>query len=257
MTEQTSPGRMTVLLDQPVFARPAARRFVPGPLAAGPFAGLQGGAVAGVLATSMEEAAPNGMAPLSIRADFLRPAAPEPIDVDVELVRTGSRVAVLAATASIEAKPIARAVMAFGRPIESSLVSERPADARVPNDATPVLPRARRSRPTLMDAFDSRTADGTFWFRWLVPLCDGSTPFAHALAPADWSHGLTRPVSEDPVACPNVDLSVAVHRPCASEWIGLQVDSIWTAGGCGTAGGLLVDELGAFGRVAIAFVVVT
>ncbi|MGH9232162.1 MAG: acyl-CoA thioesterase domain-containing protein [Acidimicrobiales bacterium] len=89
MTEQASPGRMTVLPDQPVFARPAARRFVPGPLAAGPFAGLQGGGVAGVMATSMEEAAPKGMEALSIRADFLRPAAPEPIDVDVELVRTG------------------------------------------------------------------------------------------------------------------------------------------------------------------------
>ncbi|MGH3475242.1 MAG: thioesterase family protein [Nocardioidaceae bacterium] len=247
---------MTVLPDQPVFARPAARRFVPGPLAAGPFAGLQGGGVAGVMATSMEEAAPKGMEALSIRADFLRPAAPEPIDVDVELVRTGSRVAFLAATASIDAKPIARAVMAFGRPIESSLVSERPTEVRVPDDATPLLPRVRRARPTLMDAFDARTADGTFWFRWLVPLCEGSTPFAHALAPADWSHGLTRPPSEGPMACPNVDLSVAVHRPCAGEWTGLRVDSTWTATGSGTAGGLLVDELGAFGRVAIAFVVV-
>jgi hypothetical protein len=64
-------------------------------------------------------------------------------------------------------------------------------------------------------------------------------------------------VSEGLLACPNVDLSVAVHRPCASEWIGLRVDSIWTADGRGTAGGLLVDELGAFGRVAIAFLVVT
>jgi acyl-CoA thioesterase len=85
------------------------------------------------------------MEPLSIRADFLRPAAPEPIDIEVELVRTGSRVAVLAATASIGAKPIARAVMAFGRPIESSLVSEHPSHVRMPDDATPLLPRTRRT----------------------------------------------------------------------------------------------------------------
>jgi acyl-CoA thioesterase len=257
MADQPSPDRTVGQTEQPVFARPTERTFIPGPLAAGPFAGLQGGAVAGVLATAMEESAPQGMHALSMRTDFLRPAAPEPIDVAVKTLRSGSRVAVLEATASIAEKPVARAVMAFGHPIESSLVSERNSEVRIPDAATPLLPRARRAKPTLMDAFDSRSADDTFWFRWLVPLCEGATPFANALAPADWSHGLTRPLSDHPVAGPNVDLSVAVHRACAGEWIGLRVDSTWTVDGRGTAGGLLLDKAGPFGRVAIAFVVVT
>jgi hypothetical protein len=222
---------------QSVFARPTARTFIPGPLAAGPFAGLQGGAIAGVLATSMEDAAPQGMEPLSIRVDFLRPAGAEPIHVEVDVVRTGNRAAVLAATASIENNPVARAVMAFARPLDSSAVSEPLPGPRVPDGSSPPLPRASRSKPTLMDAFEARTEDGTFWFRWLVPLCDGATTFAHALAPADWSHGLTRPPTDGPVACPNLDLSVAVHRRCTGPWIGLRVDSTWTAKGLGTAGG--------------------
>lgn len=251
-----NPDRPDAL--DPVFRRVSATSFVPTPLAAGPLGGIQGGAVAGLMATVIEDAAPDGMKPLSIRVDFLRPAPLAELRIDVDVVRIGRRVATMSGTALVGQVSVARAVMTYARPGSSDLVTPTEPVTTLPTSSTPTLARPIRGEPYFMDVFDSRIGtDGTYWFRWLASLCEGASGFSHVLGPADWAHGVTRPrgVDGSGAGFPTVDLAIALHRPPIAPWIGLQVASTWTERALGTGGGTLCDAQGVFGRMTVSFVV--
>jgi len=53
--------------------------------------------------------------------------------------------------------------------------------------------------------------DDVAWFRLTHPVVDGAGPLSSLLGPADWTHGITRPL-QDVVADPNPNLTVTTPQ---------------------------------------------
>jgi hypothetical protein len=85
---------------------------------------------------------------------------------------------------------------------------------------------------------------------------DGAGPLASVLGPADWTHGIARPV-QNVVADPNPNLTVQLFRQPVGEWTGVRAEARWRpGGGLGAGGGILLDVLGEIGRVSMSVILV-
>ncbi|MFI4936535.1 MAG: hypothetical protein ACHP7N_18165, partial [Caulobacterales bacterium] len=146
--------------------------WLPSPLARGPFAGLQGGAVAGLLTAEIErlaEAESLGRA-VDAAAWFLRPAPCEPLHSRVSIVHARGRLALIdnILFADDPGQPFAlvRVTLLADRALQLDLP---PPGTRAPIDPEP-LPIARRAAPHggpwFMDAMEARRGEGgVTWFR--------------------------------------------------------------------------------------------
>ena len=86
------------------------------------------------------------------------------------------------------------------------------------------------------------------WFRLTHPVVDGAGPLSSLLGPADWTHGITRPL-QDVVADPNPNLTVQLFRPPQGEWIGIRAQTRWRpATGFGVGSGTTGPRLRARSR---------
>ncbi|WP_431303329.1 acyl-CoA thioesterase domain-containing protein [Sediminicoccus sp. BL-A-41-H5] len=239
------------------------------PLARGPFAGVHGGSVAGLMAAAIEASAgaASGARALSFRADFLRPTPiGVPLLVTVTPVQAGRRLSLLDATVTAEGRLTARCSMTLATEMEVTALAEdfcteTPPPAPDP-ESLPLRPgTAAHGGPWIMDVLQGRRApDGAVWFRWSVPLLPGGvSPFVAALGPADFAHGLARPGQPGPSpvpAFPNADLSVQFDRAPRGDWIGVRPFTRWRRQGLGIGYGDLLDLDGAFGRVGMGVVLV-
>jgi hypothetical protein len=108
----------------------------PSPLAAGPFGGLHGGGVSGVLIAGLErKARAEGYGvPLSATVLFLRPAPMAPMASRIEIIRAGGRVAVLENTLTADGRLIARATASFVAGVPPLAVEHMPRLAEEPRD---------------------------------------------------------------------------------------------------------------------------
>jgi hypothetical protein len=237
---------------------PVSGAWIPTPLARGPFAGLQGGAVAGLLTAELEALAEEeglGRA-VSAAAWFLRPAPDAPLRTRPSLLHARGRLAVLDnalfAEGSEDACALVRVTALAGRPAPVEL----PATPVVPLDPTKLRERqttAPHGGPWFMDAMDARTSEtGETWFRLRVPVVEGAGALASVLGPADWAHGLARPL-QNVLADPNPNLTVHLLRPPCGAWIGLRAATQWApAEGAGVGRAVLLDEHGEIGSVSMA-----
>jgi hypothetical protein len=107
-----------------------------------------------------------------------------------------------------------------------------------------------------MDAMEARAGDGVAWFRLRHRVIDGAGPLSSVLGPADWTHGIARPL-ENAVADPNPNLTVQLFRQPVGEWVGVRAQARWRpAAGLGIGSGTLLDVNGEIGRVSMAVVLV-
>lgn len=112
-----------------------------------------------------------------------------------------------------------------------------------------------------MDAMEAREGDGVAWFRLNHAVIDGAEsltmmPLSSVLGPADWTHGIARPV-QDVVADPNPNLTVQLFRQPVGEWLGVCAQARWRpAGGLGAGSGVLLDVHGEIGRVSMSVILV-
>ena len=252
----------------PIFERLDAGTWRATAHARGPFAGVHGGSVAGLMAAAMEAAAPPGFRSLAFRADFLRPTpVGAPLRLRVAPVQSGRRLAVLDATVEAEGRTTARGTLTLASEVPVPALTEDFAsraggpigDPRhLPERAAP----APHGEAWIMDVMDRRLApDGTAWFRWRVPLLadEAGSPCVAALGPADFAHGIARPGFPGPSpvpAFPNADLTVHFDRAPRGDWIGVRPTSRWRRTGMGIGFGDLVDPDGPFGRVAMGVVLI-
>src|SRR5262249_30899368 len=127
-----------------------------------------------------------------------------------------------------------------------------PSSAADPATLPPRRIAAPHGGPWFMDSMAVHAgADGTAWFRCDVPVGAGAGPLAVALGPADWAHGIARPI-HGVVADPNPDLSVRLLRPSRDGWIGVRAAARWQPQrGTGTGHGVLLDRQGEIGSVAM------
>jgi hypothetical protein len=240
-------------LAEPVFTR-EGERWRPHPEASGPFRGLHGGAVSGLIVAEMEryarEHALGHM--LSASVLLLRPAPAEPLETRTEILRKGGRSSALETTLVAEGRLIAKgtascvAVQAMtGTPAEPS----RPVDA----DALPPWPlKPRFAHRTLFDALDLRIdAEGAKWGRLLRPLMPYEAGFAAIFAVADNGQPFSLREPLDVLTrytFPNIDIAIHAARPPVGDWIGVKARSDWRPEGMGLTESELFDAQGRFGR---------
>lgn len=240
----------------------APNRWKPSALAAGPFAGLQGGAVASLLTAEIEALAEarNWGTAIAAAAWFLRPTPMAELRTQVSVVSEGGRVSVVDNTLwpAGEQQPCAtvRVTLSRERAVE---VPGLPGDSNVPVDPTrfPLrTPHAVHGRTWFMDAMEARADGSTAWFRMHHPVIDGAGPLSQVLGPADWTHGIGRPV-QNVVADPNPNLTVQLVRPPRGAWIGVRAGARWRPeAGLGVGGGILHDVHGEIGRVSMSVILV-
>jgi len=245
-----------------VFETLGPHRWQPTPLAAGPFAGLQGGAVASLLTAEVEALASSrnwGMA-IASSAWFLRPTPITELRTALSVVTEGGRVSVIDNTLwpAGEEQPCAtvRVTLSRERPVEAPGFVE-PACVKADPTEFPVRTRrAAHGAPWFMEAMEARMGEGVAWFRMNRPVVDDAGPLSSVLGPADWTHGIARPV-QNIAADPNPNLTVQLFRRPAGEWVGIRAQTRWRpAGGLGAGNGVLLDVQGEFGQVSMSVVLV-
>lgn len=247
----------------PIFeALAAPSHWRPSPLAAGPFAGLQGGAVASLLTAEVEALAGsrNWGTAISSAAWFLRPTPMADLRTEIRVVSEGGRVSVVDNTLwpAAEREPCAtvRVTLSRERAIEVPGFVEA---GRATADPTRYPARTIhivKGRQWFMDAMEARLGDGVAWFRMNHEVIAGAGPLSSVLGPADWTHGIARPV-QNVVADPNPNLTVQLFRRPVGEWIGVRAEARWMpSSGFGAGGGTLLDAEGEIGRVSMSVVLV-
>jgi len=248
-----------------IFESVGPHRWQPTPLAAGPFAGLQGGAIAGLLTAEVEalaEARKWGTA-ISSSAWFLRPTPMTALRSRLSVVTEGGRVSVVDNTLwpDGEDQPCAavRVTLSRERAVEVPGLVQPAGDAADP-DRFPIRVRqAAHGGPWFMDAMEAREGDGVAWFCMKEAIIDGALtgmPLSAVLGPADWTHGIARPL-QDVVADPNPNLTVQLFRRPEGRWVGIRARARWRpAGGFGAGSGVLLDVNGEFGQVSMSVILV-
>lgn len=227
--------------------------WTPGSYVRGPFDGVQGGAVAALMAEAVQGVAPGFLA--SVTTHFLKPVPLATLRVRAEPLRLGRRVSVIDAVLSGPAGTVAVQ--------RATLITEQPA----PSLPTPPvrrsqperLPRGARAAPHggrwLMDAMDARSEPGgRVWFRQEIPLYAGASPLSRVLMAADWAHGVVPPLGADvrpAAAIPNPDVTVHLIRAPRGDWVGLDPQTAWSPTAIGAGWASLHDTQGLIGRVAM------
>lgn len=234
----------------------------PSALAAGPFAGLQGGAVASLLTAEVEaiSAGRNWGTAIAVTAWFLRPTPMADLRTELAVVTEGGRVSVVDNTLWPvgEVQPCAsvRVTLSRERAVEVPGFCEQDGDTVDPTRYPRRTRRAAHGRPWFMDAMEARAADDAAWFRLHHSVIDGAGPLSLVLGPADWTHGIARPF-QNVVADPNPNLTVQLFRPPQGEWIGIRAETRWRpATGLGVGSGSLLDVRGEIGRISMSVVLV-
>ena len=240
----------------------APNHWHPTALAAGPFAGLQGGAVASLLTAEIEALAEmrNWGSAISASAWFLRPTPMADLRTKLSVLTEGGRVSVVDNTlwAAGEDQPCAtvRVTLSRERAVEIPGFAEAISAAVDPTQFPPRVIRAAHGRPWFMDAMEARASDDAAWFRLDHAIIEGAGPLSSVLGPADWTHGIARPF-QNVVADPNPNLTVQLFRKPQGPWIGVRAETRWRpAGGLGTGSGILFDLYGEIGRVSMSVVLV-
>jgi hypothetical protein len=250
-----------------IFEPLGPNRWQPTPLAAGPFAGLQGGAVASLLTAEIEALADRrkwGTA-IASSAWFLRPTPMKVFRTELSVVADGGRVSVIDNTLwpDGEDQPCAtvRVTLSRERAVDVPGFADPASDAADPTRFPVRTGRAAHGRPWFMDAMEAREGDGVAWFRMKEAIIDGvgspsNVPLSSVLGPADWTHGIARPFT-DVVADPNPNLTVQLFRRPEGQWLGIRAQANWRrAGGVGAGSGVLLDISGEIGRVSMSVILV-
>jgi hypothetical protein len=111
-------------------------------------------------------------------------------------------------------------------------------------------------RSWFMDAMEARVGGEVAWFRMHHDVTTDAGPLARVLGPADWTHGIARPV-QNVVADPNPNLAVQLFRPPQGAWIGVRPEARWRPeAGLGVGSGVLLDVNGEIGRVSMSVILV-
>jgi hypothetical protein len=238
--------------------------WLPSPLAAGPFAGLQGGAIASLLTAEVEaQSIERGCGTaISVFVSFLKPTPMAKLRTQISPLRTDGRVCVIDNTmfsdGDDEPCATARVTLVKERGVEAPDIPEHAQELVNPLDFPERRTPSFHGKPWMMDAMETRMGGGIAWFRQTVPIVAGAQAGALSsiLGPADWAHGIGRPL-QNVVADPNPNLSVHQLRKPENGWIGVHAHAGWdTARGVGIGGGTLLDVRGEIGRVSMAVALV-
>jgi hypothetical protein len=241
----------------PLFIQDSDGLWHPDAYAQGPFEGLQGGGVAGLMCAAVEDMArEQGLGDIaSVTTHFLKPVLRKPLSVTVTPLRLGRRVSVIDAALSMEGLVVAVQRVTLIAPVANTNLPE---PLRVPVDPAQLPerpPHRTKAEGWMWMAMDARIGAGQLsWFRLNRPLLETPSRFAFALPAADWAHGLGPPLGAEirpMIASPNTDLAVNFLRAPQGEWVGVEWETAWSKYSIGAGWAALHDTQGLFGRVAM------
>ncbi len=244
-------------------------RFIPSDVTRGPWAetAMHGGPPAALLATLLAQAGdPGDQRVTRLAVELLRPVPVEPLTTTVVVTRPGRKVSfVEASLADAGGTVVARASAWRIRTQDVELPATAAGTALpAPGPAGEGAGPRRWSRATWTPAFvtdgvEIRFVAGQFdqlgpstaWFRLLVDVIEGQppTPLARAVAVADFGNGISAslPAAEG-WSFVNPDLTVALHRHPAGEWVCVDAATVHSDTGIGLTRTVLHDGQGEIGR---------
>lgn len=217
-----------------------------------------GGPPAALLGRALEALVP-GMRVRRVTVELLRPIPIATLAVRAEVLRGGRKAAWLAATLEHEGKLVARATGVAIRPAPLALPPHvRPvASLPPPGGGTPFVFPFFLSPVGYHTAVELVVAKGEWskgpcgaWLRMKVPLVAGETPspLQRVLVAADAGNGVSVTIPIDHYTFINPDLTVALHREPAGEWIGLDATTAPEPDGTGLQHSRLHDAQGPIGQ---------
>jgi hypothetical protein len=246
------------------FFVPEGGEFVSSELTRGPWdpGSQHAGPPAALIARELERATDEGWFIGRVTYEILRPVPIAPLRVEVDVLRPGRSVELLAATLSDRTgEALVRALAWRLAERETSLPGDLPAPAR------PVPPLAEAVEKPFFDtgwdvgyhtAMEYRFNEGSFlelgpatvWMRMRHPLVAGEapSPLQRVLIAADSGNGVSATLDLARYIFINVDLTVHLHRLPATEWVGLDAVTVPEPNGVGLADTALHDEDGPIGR---------
>lgn len=240
-------------LAEPIFAGDG-ERWQPHPEANGPFRGLHGGAVSGLIVAVMESRArEHGLGiMLSASVLLLRPTPAAALETRTELLRQGGRTGALETVLIADGKLVAKGTACCVAP---QPVADTPAEPPQRSDPAALPPwpfKPRFQHHTFFDALDLRVDPrGGKWGRLLRPLVPFETALAEVFAVADNGQPFSLTAPHEMLSrftFPNIDIAIHVARPAAGGWIGVKARSDWRPEGMGLTESELWDTEGRFGR---------
>ena len=217
-----------------------------------------GGPPAALIAHAVEAMAPD-FTIARMTVDFLRPVPIDRLAVRVETLRAGTKVQRLLGTLLHADAVVAHAVITLVRPTAVHMPAPLNAAILVPPElARPFQFPFFREALGYHTAMESRLALGHFgrgrvaiWMRQRMPLVAGAvcSPTERVLVAADSGSGVSAGIEHASHTAINFDLTVALHRPLAGEWVGLDSTSTYEPAGLGLADTRVLDVRGPIGRV--------
>jgi acyl-coenzyme A thioesterase PaaI-like protein len=245
--------------------------LVPTELALGPWdpGMLHGGPVAAALLRAVEsEVAAAGLLGHLARFDLqlTRPVPRQPMRARATVTRAGRRSQAVQAVLDIDDQEVSRAtaMLVVAPP---TVADDAPyPDDRLPEvESCPVPPPSPGDWRNYTQAVEFRTIRGEFrtpgptacWMRLTVPMFRGepTSPAVSVIALADFGNGISQVLTFDQAVFINPELTVYLHRPPVSAWVGLDSVTWMASQGAAYSDTALFDERGRIGRGVQALVV--
>ncbi|TDD74079.1 thioesterase family protein [Actinomadura rubrisoli] len=243
------------------------------PLGGGGFAGTRAtagpwspdfqhaGPVAGLIGRAIERHEPvPGTRVARVTLEILGPVPVAPLAVAVRVVRPGKRITLLEAEMTHEGRPVARAtawrILTAPAGLPAAVHAPPPPPLPPSTDPLKVWPEGNTDgylsamEWRLVEGSFARPGPGTVWARARVPLVAGEadTPLVRALVLADSASGVGSQVDLAKWMIINTDLTVALHRDPAGEWLCMAASLSVTPHGSALCEATLADGSGEFGR---------
>lgn len=230
--------------------------LVPTALAGGPWnpEAQHGGAVAGLLAHSIERLVPDGMRMTRLTVDLFGEVPMAPLQAEAEVLRPGSRVMLVGARLFDGRRTLARGTAQVVRTTEVDPLPgaprerppPRPVDAGPPSFAGVDVPGWIRAVDFVRGA-DPRDA---VWTRLRAQLVAGepTSRLVALCALSDFASGTRNPLDFERYVSINPDLTLHVERAPCGDWIAIDGHT-WIGGdGTGQSAATLYDEEGPVAR---------
>lgn len=225
---------------------------------------LHGGPPAGLLARAVEQHVPDPeMQVVRLTIDLLRPVPAAPLEVSARTVREGKRIHVAEVSLVARGVEVARASALLLRRSEVQAAQEG-APAAMPAGpeglATTPLGRGEGGAMPIRSGFhttvEARWASSpeepgpnAAWIRVPVPFVAGEplSPLVRIAAISDFVNAIGSAPWRGGPGFINADITLALHRDPAGEWIGLQVERAVETTGLGVSRAVLYDARGPVG----------
>ena len=251
---------------EPIF-RSEGEGYAPTGHARGPWdpESLHGGAPAALLAREVERLQPGAdMIVTRMTFEFLAPVPLAPLTVRAELVRPGGRLQLVEAELRAGDRVVlrARAVRLRRGALQHGVTARTPPAGDGPQTSLPSpFPSVREETEGFhRTGMDIRFANGTTyhegpaqtWLRLARPLVDDEppSPLQSVMAAADFANGVSRVLAFDDFLFVNVDLTVHLDREPEGEWVMLDARTSIAPQGTGLATAVLSDLNGPIGVAA-------